>query len=349
MKLSELNRIGNTSLEITAMGLGTAGVAGLYQYVPIEQAVLTILTAWKAGVRYFDTAPFYGFGRGEHILGSALRKLKELGASSDCVVSTKAGRLLKRRPSSISFESIDGWSNPMPFEPIFDYSYQGIMRSYEDSLQRLGLSKIDILLVHDIGSYTHGEKHSHYWKQLSNDGGFRALQELRANGDISAVGFGVNETSIILDALMEFDLNCCLLAGRYTLLEQLGLEDLFTICEKKNVSIILGGVFNSGILARGGKSSSNINYNYSTAPQEILDRVIDLEKVCSKHEVPLASVALQFPYAHRQVASIVTGARSPDEVAESISWFEKEIDPMVWEELLQSGLINSRFTRPRQL
>ena len=201
---------------LAGLGLGTAPLAGLYRDLTDEEAQDTIDAAWDAGVRYFDTAPHCTANTKaeQPMLGDALRRYPR----SEYVLSTKVGRRFV--PRTTPFDDREGWQNPLPFEAIYDYTHDGILRSFEDSQQRLGIVDIDILLVHDIGRVTHGDQHPHYWRQLTEGGGFRALDRLRSAGAIKAVGLGVNEGAVILDAMAEFDIDCALLAGRYTLLEQ---------------------------------------------------------------------------------------------------------------------------------
>jgi D-threo-aldose 1-dehydrogenase len=282
-------------------------------------------------VRFFDTAPHYGHTKAEHRLGDALRRYPR----EDYVLSTKAGR--RYVPRKNAYDGSEGWQNPLPFEAIYDYTHDGILRSFEDSQQRLGIVDIDILLIHDIGRVTHGDQNPHYWKQLTDGGGFRALDELRSAGVVKAVGLGVNEGAAVIEMMVEFEIDCALLAGRYTLLEQATLNDLLPNCEKHNVSILLGGAFNSGILARG--VAGDLKFNYGAAPPEVIARVERLEDVCRAHGVPLAAAALQFPYAHPAVATVLTGARSADEVRENVESFERPIPAALWQALQDEGLI----------
>ena len=336
--LGQRRRVGRGSLEVSGLSLGTAPLGGLYRDLSDEEAHATIAAAWDAGVRYFDTAPHYGNTKAEHRLGHALRHYPR----EDYVLSTKVGRRFV--PRTTPFDDREGWQNPLPFEAVYDYTHDGILRSFEDSQQRLGIVDIDILLVHDIGRATHGDQHSHYWRQLTEGGGFRALDTLRSSGAIKAVGVGVNEGAVILDAMAEFDIDCALLAGRYTLLEQTTLGDLLPACEKRGVSILLGGAFNSGILARGVEG--DLKFNYGEAPPEVIGRVARLEAVCRAHGVPLAAAALQFPYAHPAVATVLTGARSADELRENAASFEQPIPADLWSALRDKGLLDSRAPVP---
>ena len=336
-KVSQKRGIGRRDLKVTGLGLGTAPLGGLYRDLTDEEAQGTIDAAWDAGIRYFDTAPHYGHTKAEHRLGHALRKYPR----GEYVLSTKAGRRFV--PRTHPYDGSEGWQNPLPFEAIYDYTHDGILRSFEDSQHRLGMVDIDILLVHDIGRDTHGERNAHYWKQLTEGGGFKALDELRSAGAIKAVGLGVNEGAGILEAMAEFDIDCALLAGRYTLLEQDTLNDLLPACEARQVSILLGGAFNSGILARGVQG--DLKYNYGDAPQDVIDRVTRLEAICRVHGAPLAAAALQFPYAHPAVATVLTGARSPGELRENVASFERELPAALWK-ALREGLLDPRAPVP---
>ncbi|HEX7684894.1 MAG TPA: aldo/keto reductase [Trinickia sp.] len=342
-------RIGRTSLEVTALGLGCAGLGGLYRDVGEADARATIDAAWEAGIRLFDTAPYYGYTKSEHYVGAALRERDP----DSYVLSTKAGRLMLPDRSEAARAARDGWARPLPFAPVYDYTYEGILRSFEHSLQRLGVARIDILLVHDIGALTHGEHSAHYWRQLS-DGGFRALDDLRTSGAVRAVGLGVNEAAAVLDAMREFEIDCALLAGRYTLLEQQTLDELLPECERRDVSILLGGAFNSGILARGvrhpngaaGAESSALKFNYGEAPEAVVERVARIEAVCDAHGVALPSAALQFPYAHAAVASVLTGASSARELQQNVRAFAAPIPGALWHDLRAEGLLDPRAPAP---
>jgi D-threo-aldose 1-dehydrogenase len=337
-KVVRRRKIGGRELQVSGLGLGTAPLGGLYRDLTEEEAQDTVHAAWDCGVRFFDTAPHYGHTKAEHRLGDALRRYPR----EDYVLSTKAGRRFV--PRKHPYDGSEGWQNPLPFEAIYDYTHDGILRSFEDSQQRLGIVDIDILLIHDIGRVTHGERNPHYWKQLTDGGGFRALDELRSAGVVKAVGLGVNEGPVILQMMGEFEIDCALLAGRYTLLEQATLNDLLPNCEKRNVSILLGGAFNSGILARG--VSGDLKFNYGAAPAEVIERVARLEEICVAHGVPLAAAALQFPYAHPAVATVLTGARSPAEVRENVESFERPIPSALWRALQDEGLIDRRAPLP---
>lgn len=244
------------------------------------------------------------------------------------------GRLLKpglpEKPASY------GWPRPLPFHPVFDYGYDAVMRSYEDSLQRLGRDKIDILFLHDIGSFTHSNssKERQYFEDAMA-GGYKALDELRQSGDVKAIGIGVNEIDVSLRALDHGKWDIFLLAGRYTLLEQRSaLQELFPKCASKSVKIIVGGPFNSGILV-GGKT-----WNYENAPREVIDKARKLAKVCKSHSVPMPAAALRFPLAHPIVKSVIPGCRNPQEFKQLMEWWNTKIPTELWSDLKNQGLID---------
>ncbi|MDR5776159.1 MULTISPECIES: aldo/keto reductase [unclassified Caballeronia] len=336
-------KIGRTDLEVTALSLGTAPLGGLYHELTEDEARATVDAAWQAGIRFFDTAPHYGHTKAEHRLGDALRR----HARSDYVLSTKVGRRFV--PRTAPDDGSEGWAAPLPFQAIYDYTYDGILRSFEDSQQRLGMIDIDIVLIHDIGRVTHGEKNAHYWRQLTSEGGFRALDELKQSRGVKAVGLGVNEGAAVREAMAEYDIDCALLAGRYTLLEQNTLDDLLPECEQRGVSILLGGAFNSGILARGldADAQGDLKFNYGDAPKEIVDRVARLERICREYGVALSTAALQFPYAHKVVATVLMGARKPEEVRENAASFATPVPSALWDALRAAGLLHEKAPTPQ--
>jgi len=317
-------------LALTRLGLGCAQLGGLYRPMTDADAVALVDAAWDLGIRYFDTAPYYGFTLSEHRLGAALRARPR----GEYVISTKVGRLMLSDASVMPGEC--GWAAPLPFRPHYDYTHDGILRSHEDSLQRLGMDRVDILYVHDIGSVTHGAQSAHYWKQLTRGGGFRALTRLREEGAVKAVGLGVNEWQVVVDAMDECALDCVLLAGRYTLLEQASLEPLMDRCTREGTGVVIGGPFNSGILAGSSK------FNYEDAPPEIIERVKAIAAVCAKFEVPLPAAALQFPMAHPAVVSCIPGAENVPQLRQNAAWFAQPLPQALWRELTAAGLLDRR-------
>lgn len=325
--------VGRTGVQVSALGLGCATLAGNLQPVSDMEARLVVLAALDAGITYFDTAPFYGLGRSEHVVGDELRN------RTGWILSTKVGRVLKHRrtPHDPGIQ----WKNPFPFDPVFDYSYDGIMRGYEDSLQRLALPRIDIAYIHDIDVYSHGskEKQEKVFRQAMTET-YRALDELRRNGDIKAIGLGVNEAGPIIEALDHGSWDAFLLAGRYTLLEQEPLHTVFPAIEKHGASVVIGGPFNSGILA-GGE-----HWNYARAPEAVVQKVRRMEVVCAAHNTPLAAAALQFPVAHNAVASVVPGPRSAAELNQIIDWWQTPVPAGLWRDLKSEGLLDRNAPVP---
>jgi D-threo-aldose 1-dehydrogenase len=234
-----------------------------------------------------------------------------------------------------------GFCSPLPFKAEFDYSFDGVMASWTASQQRLGLAGIDILYVHDIGSLTHGSRHEATFRQLTDGGGFRALEHLRAGGAIQAFGLGVNETAICLEAMKHTHLDVILLAGRYTLLEQSALDALLPACARSGVSVVVGGPYNSGILATGTRHGGALHYDYGIAPQTVVERVRRLEAQCDRHGVPLAAAALQFPLAHPQVASVIPGLGSPRLIERTLELLRTVIPDALWRDLKNEDLLRA--------
>ena len=326
MKVTDRRGTARSGLRLTALGAGTSAIGGLYEAVDEPTAAATLEAAWNAGLRYFDTAPYYGYTLSEQRLGALLRELPR----DEVVVSTKVGRLMQ--PDASVRAGDDGWATPLPFRPVFDYSRDAVLRSFEDSRRRLGLERIDLVLVHDIGRMAHGERHSTHWDALTRGGGFRALEQLRAAGLIRAFGLGVNEVRAVRDAMNEVQLDCTLLAGRYTLLEQ-GALALLDDCAERGTGVVIGGPFNSGLLAGQRK------FEYRDASAELLARADALRAACASHGVALEAAALQFPLGHRAVVSVVTGMRSPAEVRANIDLFERPIPAALWDDLRERGLL----------
>jgi len=332
--------VGRNGPSVTALGLGAAPLGNLYHEMSERDARETLDTALALGIRYLDTAPYYGFGLSERRVGDAVRGQPHI------VVSTKAGRLLKPNPDADTAGERHGFVSPMPFEPEYDYSHDGILRSHEQSLQRLGLGRVDILLVHDIGPLTHGDRHAERLAQLLDGGGLDALRRLRDEGAVSAIGVGVNEVQICLDLMDRGDLDVLLLAGRYTLLEQGAIDELLPRCVAADMSVVIGGPFNSGILATGVSARASGQYNYAPAPETIRERVSRLDAVCTSHGVPLVAAALQFPLAHPAVSAVIPGFASPAEVRAGVAHFQTPIPDALWSDLRREGLIDPRAPVP---
>jgi D-threo-aldose 1-dehydrogenase len=334
VKANDLVTLPRGGVQLTRLGLGGAAIGGLYDVCSAADARAAVDGAWDLGLRYIDTAPFYGYTLSEHRLGEALRARPR----HEFTLSTKAGRLML--PDAGVQPGDDGWAAPLPFRPHYDYTYDAILRSHDDSLQRLGMAYVDILFVHDIGAATHGAAHAHYWNQLTAGGGFRALAQLRSSGQVKAIGLGVNEAGVVVQAMQECDLDCTLLAGRYTLLEQDALFPLLDACTRHGNAIVIGGPFNSGVLAGNGK------FNYAAAPQEIMLRVERMRSVCAQFGVPLQAAALQFPMAHPAVAACIPGGRDVAQMRQNAAWFEQPIPADLWPALQHAGLLDARAPVP---
>ncbi|HWT98255.1 MAG TPA: aldo/keto reductase [Terriglobales bacterium] len=327
----ERRQIGKTGLNVTVLGFGGAPLGNLFAVVPEDEAQATLQAAWASGRRLFDTAPLYGYGLSERRVGDALRDRPR----DEFVLSTKVGRLIRRGWHENRVGEV--FRTSMPFHAVFDYSYDGAMRSMEDSYQRLGLDRIDIALIHDIAADTHRDNQPAVFK-AAMEGAYRALDELRRNGQVKAIGLGVNQADVCLDAMKYGDFDCFLLAGRYTLLEQDALNDLMPACAARDISIIIGGPFNSGILARA--DAADATYNYELAPESIRARVRQLVQACERHRVSLPTAALQFVLTHPVVASVIPGARNAAEAASHHEMLSVKIPQAFWKDLRDSGLLH---------
>ena len=308
------------------LGLGGAPLGNLLAPVTDGVARGTIDAAWSSGIRFFDTAPLYGFGLSEHRMGEVLRG----HSRDDFVLSTKVGRLLV--PDASVAAERHGFVGGLPFRMLYDYSYEGARRSIEQSLHRLGLARIDIALIHDVGEDTHGPA----WRERFDEamrGAARALTEMRREGVIAAWGLGVNRVEPCLMALEQADPDLFLVAGRYTLLDTSALAELFPRCAERGVRAIIGGPYNSGLLAGGA------TFDYTAAPAPLVERVQRLSAVCARHGVDLRAVALQFCAAHPVVASVIPGARDPAEVASNVQLMTVPIPEALWQDLRRDQLI----------
>jgi D-threo-aldose 1-dehydrogenase len=301
------------------------------------------LAATSAGISYIDTAPLYGFGLSERRVGDGVRDARHV------VLSTKVGRLLRPAPEVVDDRERCGFRSSMPFSTEFDYSFDGIMQSWQSSLHRLGLAHVDILYIHDIDRATHGASYGEKIEQLTRGGGWRALEQLRSSGAIAAIGLGVNAVEVCLDMLQVLDFDVILLAGRYTLLEQEPLAVLFPRCADRGTSIVVGGPYNSGLLATGTRTSLPLHFNYARAPLAVIEKVRRLESVCDRFDVPLAAAALQFPLAHPQVASVIPGVGSAAKIAQTLEWYRRPIPAEFWAVLKNEGLINADSPTPQAL
>ncbi|MEN9895452.1 MAG: hypothetical protein RIR97_1304 [Pseudomonadota bacterium] len=333
MKTRHWDRIGNGGLSFSELGFGTAPLGNLYRTVSDDEADATLQAAWDAGCRYFDTAPLYGVGLSETRLNRFLRGKNR----DDYVLSTKVGRLLTVCSPDERTGLGKFFDTPNRRE-IYDYSYDGAMRSIEFSLERLGVDRIDILYVHDVDIFTHGSKAASD-KRIAEfmAGGYAALVSLRDQGVIKAIGGGVNEWEVCEALLQQGDFDLFLLAGRYTLLEQEALTSFLPMATARGVGVVIGGPYNSGILARG--PSKTAQFNYSDAPQHVIEKVQNLDQVCRAHNVRLIEAALQFPLLHPAVVSVIPGGQTPAEVAANRAILDIPIPPALWADLKAEGLM----------
>ena len=330
-----LRRLGTSAAEVTQLGFGGAALGNMFRVVAETESREALEEALSLGVRYFDTAPFYGYGLSEHRIGEVLR----CTARDDFTLSTKVGRLL--RADLVQSRGTE-FCDPLPFGAVFDYGYDTTWRSLEDSLQRLGLGRIDIALLHDLDPTVHEpEAHARYLAQAA-DGALRALAEMREQGLVSAIGLGVNVRQAAEELVRNIDLDVVLLAGRYTLLDHGSAADFLPECARRSVSVVIGGPFNSGVLAGDGEGT----YDYEPAPDQVRERVERLRAVCRRHGVPLAAAALQFPFGQPAVVSVIPGMRSAAEVRENIRLFNTEIPPALWKELGDEGLLPAEIPVP---
>lgn len=320
-----------SGLNVTELGLGGAPLGNLYESVDNAEAINTVIAAYENGVRYFDTAPLYGHGLSERRVGTGLSGLSR----TDFVLSTKVGRLL--RPEATATVNGGLYVSPPPFSGHFDYGYDATWRSLDYSLHRLGISHIDIVFIHDLDRRNHAADELEVYYRSALEGAHRALVEMRDQGVISAFGLGVNEWEICERFTLDGDPDCFLLAGRYTLLEQDPLESFLPLCQQRDVSIIIGGPYNTGILATGSRPGAY--YDYEPATDAVRRKVSMIEQVCEAYDVPLAAAALRFPLEHPSITSVIPGARNAAEVLSNIALMAVEIPSEFWSALKAEGLI----------
>lgn len=330
--------LGRSRLPVSTLGFGGAPLGDLYAHLDEATAVATVEAAITGGVTLFDTSPLYGHGLSEHRIGAALRRMPRKGL----VLSTKVGRVAE--PFAGRGDG-SGYRGGLPHGLRFDYSYDGAMRSLEQSALRLGVDRIDIVLIHDVDVWTHGAALIEQRFAEAMNGAYRALERLRAAGTVRAIGVGVNEAQMCERFARTGDFDTMLLAGRYSLLEQPALASFMPLALEKGIGLMLGGVFNSGILATGPVPGAR--YNYNPAPPGILARVAAIEAVCARHGVPLRRAALQFPLGHAAVASLVMGAVSPAEVADQIAELSQPVPVALWAELKAEGLLAADVPVPQ--
>jgi D-threo-aldose 1-dehydrogenase len=335
---SSYRQVGATRFDVPVFGLGTAHLGELFAPVAEPDSRATLDAAWDGGVRFYDTAPWYGRGLSEHRLGGFLRTKKR----DAFVVTTKVGRTLHRPKDPRTFDR-SPWKGGLNFEVNFDYSYDGIMRSYEQALPRLALDTVDALVIHDLDASFHGDALEGHKRALT-DSGMRALGEIKGDGQVKAVGVGINTAEALDTMVREYDVDFALVAMPYTLLDQKSLGGGLATCVERKISVIVGAPFASGILVRGSKSDAA--YGYLAAPEAVREKVRRIEAVCDAHGVALPAAALQFPLAHPAVVSIIPGAARATEVTQNLASLAAPIPDAFWSDLKAEGLIESAAPVP---
>ena len=334
-------RVGKTLIEVTQLGFGGASLGDMREILPEAQASAAIEAAHASGIGYFDTSPWYGNGKSELRFGHVLRTKPR----SSFVLSTKIGRVYER-PADPDTYRHPGWAGGLPFEPRFDYTRAGVLRSYENSLARLGLNKVEALLIHDLDP-RHQRSEAGVVRalgELDAGGGYRALADMKERGEILAIGAGVNHVGMIPRFLERFDLDFFLMAIPYTLLEQEGLDEL-QVCAERGISIVIGAPYASGILVRG--PSPGALYRYAPAEPEVVAKARAITAVCERHGVPLAAAALQFPLGHPSVVAVIPGPVAPEEVRLNLQFARCPIPDQLWDELKAQGLIRQDAPTPK--
>ncbi len=342
MKASDLQRVGSQGVQVTRLGLGGTAFGNMYTRLNESAAREIVATAYAEGIRYCDTAPLYGYGLSETRLGQGLKSVPR----AEMVLSSKVGYMLVPRPEGQ--EDRTPFVDIPPLASVFDYSRDATLRSIESSLERLQTDRLDIVLIHDPDEsrsndpdWQPGDR-GHFDEVM--DGAYPTLNELRAEGVVGAIGLGMNQWQMLADFARVGDFDCFLLAGRYTLLEQESLRELLPLCVQRDIRIIIGGPYNSGILATG--ATEGAMYNYAPADEVVRARVQQIEAVCARHEVPLRAAALQFPFGHEAVATTIPGARSPEEIRDNIQLIEHPIPEAFWQELKAEELIDREAPTP---
>ncbi len=323
-------KLGSAELHVEQLSFGAGPIGGLWEKLDDTTAEESARAAYESGLRLFDTSPFYGHGLSEYRVGHALRQWPR----DSYAISTKVGRFY--RPCDPATLDRGPWTDTLNFVQTFDYSYDGFMRSVEQSHLRLATDRLEILLIHDADRTTHGDAVEGVFK-TAMDSGYKALEELRRNGDVRAIGVGLNEADMCARFARAGDFDCMLLAGRYTLYEQDSLDDFLPLAVEKNIGLLIGGAFNSGVLAKGPKAGAT--YNYQPAPPDVLERVRQIEAVCTRHDVPLAAAALQFPLGHQAVSTVTIGMARALRVAQNLALMRHPIPVDMWSELKASGLL----------
>ena len=333
----EKRKLGNTDIHLSAIGFGGAPIGNLFESLDEANCYKVLKNCYNSNINIYDTSPYYGNGLSEHRLGNFLKTVD----ANNYYLSTKVGRYLT--PDKKENIIRGKWPRGLNFKPNIDYSYDGVMRSFEQSLHRLASTKIDICLIHDVDRYTYGDEVDHYFK-IAMSGAFKAITKLKEEKVIKAIGVGLNSADICKRFAEEGDFDCILLAGRYTLLDQSALNDCLPIAAKKNIGIILAGVFNSGILAKG--ISDKITYFYENIPEDIKIKYNKISKICEKYRTSVSTVALQFCYSNKQISSMIIGMDRPEQIEDNISKLNINIPSDLWTELKNEKIIDERCVLP---
>ncbi len=324
--------LGNSDIKLTSIGFGGAPLGNLFEELNETDCFEIVKKSYEMNINLFDTSPLYGYGLSEHRIGNFLKTI-----DPDCYyLSTKVGRYLTPQRNYFKKGKFKGHLN---FIPHFDYSYDGVMRSFDQSIHRLAVSKIDICLIHDVDRYNFGNEVDHYFKQAMN-GAYKALNDLKEQKVIKAIGVGLNDADICTRFANEGDFDCMLLAGRYTLLDQTALDEFFPIAKKNNIGIILGGVFNSGILAKG--IGDDITYRYDKIPINIKQKYKKISKICLEYNVPVPAAALQFSYANKVISSMILGVDRLEQIDQNYKYLNYSIPNELWNDLIKHNLIDER-------
>jgi D-threo-aldose 1-dehydrogenase len=330
-------QLGRTGLSVSILGFGTAPLGDLFVRIPDEVAVATVERAFALGINLLDTSPLYGRGLAEHRCGTALRRVER----QDIVLCTKVGRWMD--PFQVP-DDASGFVGGQPHRAVFDYSYDGTMRSVEQSLLRLGTDHLDLLLIHDVDVWTHGRDAIEQRFREAMEGAYVALDRLRREGVVAGIGVGVNEADMCVRFAKAGSFDTMLLAGRYSLLEQPALAEFLPLAQQQGIGVMLGGVFNSGILATGAVDGAK--YNYRDAPPEILDQVARIERVCAAHNTALPTAALHFALGHPAVASLVLGGQTPEEVERNVAALSSKVPAALWRDLKAEHLLDAAAPVP---
>tara|TARA_Y100000590_G_scaffold393547_1_gene471937 strand:- start:2244 stop:3251 length:1008 start_codon:yes stop_codon:yes gene_type:complete len=328
--------LGKSNIKVSSIGFGGAPIADLFEILDDNLTYETIKSSHESGINFYDTSPLYGCGLSEKRLGKYLSSINR----NDFILCTKVGRYLT--PADSSGINRGAFKGGLNLAPNLDYTYDGVMKSFEQSLNRLNLSKIDVCLIHDVDKWTHGEDVEIHFK-TAMDGAYKAINKLKEENVIKAIGIGVNESEMCFRFAEAGDFDCMILAGRYTLLEQSGLEDFFPIALKKNIGIILAGVYNSGILAKG----INSTYDYARVPEKISKKYLKIEEICKEFNVSIQAAALQFCNANPAVSTMILGMDRPAQVKQNIKFLNEKISKDFWLKLHEEKLIDSKSPIPK--